>query len=233
MAACAISRVRRALRACDPPASRTTNRSPPAFPQCLADRAAAVHAAGEGSPRMPHDGGGRHPPPRQGVHHEGFARPTRPPPLISARCRRPRVALGAQHGLDERSTRRRHAGESLLAPVQSRPARAVAEAAPVRRRAGPTAAPWRSTRRRPAAPPPGRARVGARAPPSERRRGPFPRAASARTTLSLAACPARSLGLLVPPATSFAHCLPHLLPFRSQPGAVSPVLKWSACIMAL
>ena len=152
------------FRACDPPASRTTNRSPPVFPRSASPIAQPQFTRpAKGSPRMPgmtaadvihHHG--------KVYTHEGFCTsdPTAAP-LISARLAAGRASPSA------RSTGSTSGGgsagvtpaTSLLAPVQSRPARAVAEAAPVSPPRGPDGRPVEVD---PSAGPP-RRRPGARA----------------------------------------------------------------------
>ena len=236
------------FRACDPPASRTTNRSPPVFPRSASPIAQPQFTRpAKGSPRMPgmtaadvihHHG--------KVYTHEGFCTsdPTAAP-LISARLAAGRASPST------RSTGSTSGGgsagvtpaTSLLAPVQSSRARAVAEAAPVsRRRAGPTAAPSSSTR-----PPARRAAARARAPcgrparrSSERRRArPFStRRERAHNSFRWQPAPlVRSASSCSAPiATSFSRIASRIFFFRSDRSpevVVSPVLKWSACIMAL
>ena len=158
------------FRACDPPASRTTNRSPPVFPRS-ASPIAQPHFTrpAKGSPRMPgmtaadvihHHG--------KVYTHEGFCTsdPTAAP-LISARLAAGRASPstrstgstggGGSAGGSSTGT----PATSLLwqAPVQSKPARAVADAAPLSPPRGPDGRPVVPTE---AAGPP-RRRPGARA----------------------------------------------------------------------
>ena len=156
------------FRACDPTASRTTNRSPPVFPRSASPIAQPQFTRpAKGSPRMPgmtaadvihHHG--------KVYTHEGFCTsdPTAAP-LISARLAAGRASPstrstgstggGGSAGGSSTGT----PATSLLAPVQSRPARAVAEAAPVSPPRGPDGRPVEVD---PSAGPP-RRRPGARA----------------------------------------------------------------------